>query len=220
MLPDAQIKHAVLQELAWDTRVKETEVGVEVDRGVVTLTGTVDSYAKKLAAQEAAHHVVGVLDVVNNLHVHAFGQGTGSDTELAHRVRQTLEWDVLVPDHQITSTVEDGWVTLAGQVEVWNQREEAERAIRFLAGVRGVTNLITVTPQQITPYEVRRTLQAALERRAVREAARIQVAVTGGTVTLSGRVQSWFEKRAILGAIRHAPGVEAVDDHLRIEPVR
>ena len=220
MLPDAQIKHAVLQELAWDTRVKETEVGVEVDCGVVTLTGTVDSYAKKLAAQEAAHHVVGVLDVVNDIHVHAFGQGEGSDTELAHRVRRTLEWDVLVPDQQITSTVEDGWVTLAGQVDVWNQREEAERAIRFLVGVRGVTNLITVTPQQITPQEVHRTLQEALERRAMREATRIQVAVTGGTVTLSGRVQSWFEKRAILGAIRHAPGVEAVDDHLCIEPIR
>jgi osmotically-inducible protein OsmY len=98
--------------------------------------------------------------------------------------------------------------------------EEAERAVRYLAGVRGVSNLISVTPQPITPYEVRRTLQAALERRAMREAAHIQVAVTGGTVTLSGRVQSWFEKRAILGAIRHVPGVEAVDDHLCIDPFR
>jgi osmotically-inducible protein OsmY len=193
---------------------------VEVDRGVVTLTGTVDSYAKKLAAQEATHQVGGVLDVVNHIHVQAFGQEEGSDTELAHRVRQTLAWNVLVPDHQITSTVEDGWVTLAGQVDVWHQREEAERAIRFLARVRGVTNRITITPQQIAPQDVRRTLHAAIERRALREAAHIQVSVVGGTVILAGRVQSWPEKRAILGAIRHAPGVEAVDDHLRIDPVR
>jgi len=219
MKSDAEIKRAVLQELTWDTRVKETEVGVEVDRGVATLVGSVDSYAKKLAAQEAAHHVAGVYDVVNDLQVKALGPGACSDTELAHRVRRTLEWDVLVPDHQITSTVEDGWVTLEGQVEVWNQREEAERAIRFLARVRGVTNRITITPQQIAPQDVRRTLQAALERRALREAAHIQVSVVGGTVILSGQVQSWPEKRAILEAIRHAPGVETVDDHLRIEPV-
>jgi osmotically-inducible protein OsmY len=218
MKSDAEIKHAVLQELAWDTRVKETEVGVEVDRGVVTLVGSVDSYAKKMAAQEAAHHVAGVYDVVNDLQVQALGPGACSDTELAHRVRQTLAWDVMVPHTQITSTTEAGWVTLEGQVEVWNQREEAERAIRYLAGVRGVTNRIKVTTQPITPQEIQRLIQEALERHTPRDAESIRVEVDEGKVTLSGRVSSWQEKRTIIEVVSHARGVEVVYDCLYVGP--
>src|SRR5262245_26051214 len=102
---DSQIQQEVLQELKWDTRVEETEVGVEVDQGVVTLTGTVSSYAKRLAAQEAAHRVIGVLDVANDIQVKVPGGLTRTDTEIAQAVRRALEWDIWVPDGRIQSTI-------------------------------------------------------------------------------------------------------------------
>ena len=130
MKSDAQIQQEVLRELKWDTRVEETDVGVEVDHGIVTLTGTVSNYAKRLAAQEAAHRVRGVLDVANDVEVRIPGSLARTDTEIAHTVCRTLEWWVQVPDERIQSTVMDGWVTLEGIVDFYYQREEAERAVR------------------------------------------------------------------------------------------
>jgi osmotically-inducible protein OsmY len=146
---DAQIHQDVLRELRWDSRVEETEVGVEVDQGVVTLTGTVASYAKKLAAQDAAHRVTGVLDVANDIHVRVPGSPGRTDTEIAQVVRRALEWDVEVPHTRITSTVADGVVTLAGEVDRLSEREDAARAMRYLEGVRGITNLIVVRPPTV-----------------------------------------------------------------------
>src|SRR6185503_5079431 len=117
MKTDTQIHHDVLEELKWDSRVDETEVGIEVDKGVVTLSGTVTSWAKRMAAAEAARRVVGVLDVANDIKVKVPGGLSRTDTEIAQAVRQTLQWDVFVPDEQITSTVTDGWVSLDGTVE-------------------------------------------------------------------------------------------------------
>ncbi|MDH3603126.1 MAG: BON domain-containing protein [Candidatus Tectomicrobia bacterium] len=217
MMSADDIKHAVLRELAWDTRVEVAEVGVEVDESIVTLSGTVSSYGKKLAAQEAAHRVASVHDVVNAIEVQALGAKARSDVDLAQMVRHILEWDVLVPDEGITSTVDNGWVTLEGTVEVWAQRDEAERAVQHLAGVQGVTNQITVAAPPLDSQDMRLAIQDALWRRATREANHIEVKVEGGQVTLSGRVQSPQEKRAILGTISHAPGVSAINDQLRIE---
>ena len=216
---DEQIQQEVLRELRWDTRVEETEVGVEVDKGVVTLTGTVSSYAKKMAAQEAAHRVSGVLDVANDVHVKVPGGLRRNDTEIAQAVRRALEWDALVPQEHIRSTVSDGWVTLAGAVEYLREREDAERAVRYLLGVKGVHNKLVVNPVKVAPKDVRIVIEEALERRADREADRIDVKVSDGAVTLSGYVHSWGEKRAILGAVSHAPGVLTVKDQLRISPV-
>jgi osmotically-inducible protein OsmY len=213
---DSQIQQDVLRELKWDPRVEETDVGIEVDEGVVTLTGNVSSWAKKFAAQEAAHRVYGVLDVANDIAVKAPGTLPVTDTDIAQAVRQTLEWDVFVPHEQITSTVSNGWVTLAGNVELWNEREAADRAIRNLHGVRGVTNTIVVTPPKANSLEVRRAIEGALERRAEREAKKIHVEVSDGTVTLTGTVQSWQEKDAVASAARFTPGVQSVDNQLRI----
>jgi osmotically-inducible protein OsmY len=213
-----EIKHAVLRELAWDTRVEVAEVGVEVTEGVLTLTGLVSSYGEKMAAQEAAHRVACVHDVVNAIEVQALGVKARSDVELAHMARHVLEWDVLVPDDGITLTVDNGWITLEGTVQVWAQRDEAERAIQHLAGVQGMTNLITVAAAPLKSQDVRLAIQDALWRRATREANHIEVSVENGQVTLSGRVQSAQEKRAILGTIRHAPGVKAIHDQLRVSP--
>jgi len=216
---DTQIHHDVLEELKWDSRVYETEVGVQVDGGVVTLTGTVTSWAKRLAAQEAARRVIGVLDVANDINVKVPGGLVRTDTEIAQAVRRTLEWDVFVPEQKITSTVTDGWVTLEGTVERWSQREDAERAVRNLTGVKIVVNKITVTPAKPVTGDVRKAIEQALERRAEREARQIGVDLRDGTVTLTGPVHSWAERKSVLAAARFTPGVRAVEDHLRTEPV-
>jgi osmotically-inducible protein OsmY len=215
---DTQIHHDVLQELSWDSRVDEKEVGVQVASGIVTLTGTVTSWAKRVAAQEAAHRVIGVLDVANDITVKAPGGPAPTDTDIAQAVRRALEWDVFVPDDKITSTVTDGWVTLEGTVDTWSQRTDAERAIRNLAGVKFVVNKLMVTPTKVTG-DVQKAIEQALERRAEREARRIRVDVRDGTVTLTGPVHSWAERKSVLAAARYTPGVSAIEDHLRTEPV-
>ena len=216
---DTQIHHDVLEELKWDSRVDETEVGVQVTGGVVTLTGTVTSWAKRVAAQEAARRVIGVLDVANDLKVKAAGGFSRTDTEIAQAVRQALEWDVFVPNEKIASTVTDGWVTLEGPVERSTQREAAERAVRNLMGVKMVVNKITVTQPKAVTGDVRKAIEQALERRAEREARQIGVDVRDGTVTLTGPVHSWAERKSVLAAARFTPGVRVVEDHLRTEPV-
>jgi osmotically-inducible protein OsmY len=203
--------------LRWDSRVNETGIGVTVSKGVVTLTGVVTSYAKKLAAQEAAHRVGGVLDVANDIQVVRSDDLALTDTEIAKAVRHTLEWDVFVPDKHIRSTVSDGWVTLEGEVETYGQREDAERAVRRLAGVVGVRDLIVVEQPLIEPGEVREVIEDVLERRADRLADRIRISIDDGEVTLSGDVRSYAEKRAVIGAVSHTRGVFSVRDHLLVQ---
>lgn len=215
---DAQIHKDVLAELRWDPRVDETEVGVEVDAGVVTLSGTVDSWAKRMAAAEAAHRVAGVQDVANNVKVKPRGATTPTDTEIAQAVRRALEWDVFVPERDIKSTVSDGEVRLEGTVPTWSQAEAAERAIRNLAGVRSVVNLITVEPPKIEAGDIRKAIEGVLERRAEREARRIRIDVNNGVVQLSGTVHSWAERQAVYSAARFTPGVRSVDDRLHVDP--
>jgi osmotically-inducible protein OsmY len=214
---DAQIHHDVLEELKWDSRVDETEVGVQVASGVVTLTGAVTSWAKRVAAQEAAHRVIGVHDVANDIKVKTPGGLTRTDTEIAQAIRRSLEWDVFVPEEKITSTVADGFVTLDGAVDRWSQRYDAERAVRNLTGVKFVVNKITVKPSKPVPEDVRKAIEQALERRAEREARRIRVDVKDGVVTLMGAVHSWADRKSVVAAARFTPGVQMVEDRLRTE---
>ena len=211
---DPEIHHDVLEELRWDSRVDETEVGVEVDKGVVTLTGTVPTWAKRVAAQDAAHRVAGVLDVANDITVKVPGGLARTDTEIAQAVRQTLQWDVFVPDERITSTVADGRVTLTGTVDWLSQSDAADRAIRNLTGVKAVVNLIKVKTRRPAPAGVRAAIERALERRAERDAGHVTVVVHDGVVTLTGPVHSWGERRAVVGAARGTAGVRAVEDEL------
>jgi osmotically-inducible protein OsmY len=216
---DGAVQRDVLRELAWDPRVEQAGIGVEVRHGVVTLTGTVSSWGKRLAAEEAAYRVAGVLDVADDIEVKIPGGLARTDAEIAEAVRHALIWDVFVPDQRIRSTVTNGWVTLDGQVDFWAEREDTERVVRNLMGVRGVTNRIavTVTPPRELPADVRRAIEEALGRRAHRHAGRIRVDVAGSRVALSGRVRSWEERRAITGAARLTPGVETVEDQLEID---
>src|SRR5688572_30137255 len=218
MKKDTDIKQDVIKELKWDTRVDETEIGVSVSAGVVTLTGTVSSWGKKLVAGEAAHRVVGVLDVANDITVKLAGSYARTDTDIARAVRSALEWDVFIPDDQIRSTVSQGWVTLEGEVSCYSHRSDAERAVRNLTGVRGVTNQILVASTTVDPQRIRDALEAALQRHATRDAKRIAIDINEGRVHLTGAVHSISEREAVLGAAKASPGVRAVVNHLRIEP--
>jgi osmotically-inducible protein OsmY len=215
---DRDLKQRILRELKWDSRISWASINVEVTDGVVTLAGTVPSYAQKIAAQKAAHRVGGVLDVANDIEVRPIDRFSRTDSEIAGAVRNALEWDALVPNELIQSTVSDGLVTLEGQVDYWRERTDAERAIRQLAGVVGVINKITIRKQPVNEKQLREEIEFALERRADREAERLRIEVHDGSVDLWGRVHSWQEKRAVIGSIAHAPGVTHLQDHLRIDP--
>lgn len=215
---DAQIKADVLDELRWDSTVDETEVGVQVKNGIVTLTGGISAYPKKLAAVDAAHRVHGVLDVVDDMRVKVPTIWERTDQELAGAVRGTLTWDVLVPDDRVASTVSGGVVTLQGNVPTWTQRYETERAVRRLTGVKGVVNQITVGAAPMDSGQIKREIEEALERQTEREARRIGVSVRDGVVTLTGTVRSWAEKNAIARAASCSPGARRVDDKTTVDP--
>jgi osmotically-inducible protein OsmY len=215
---DEHIRREVMNELGWDSRISDAEISASVEDGVVTLLGVARSYAAKLAAEKAAHRVRGVLDVANDIEVKVNGREARSDTELAHAVRRALEWDALVDGERIRSTVSDGWVTLSGSVNVLSQRDDAEQAVSNLAGVRGVINRIEVCGERLDAEVVREGIEGALERRAARGAKHIEVSIVGDAVTLSGKVDSFLEKRAVLGVVRHTPGVHTVNDGLEIDP--
>jgi len=214
---DEAIRRDVIHELRWDPRVQDTPIGVAVHDAVVTLTGTVSGYGTRAAAAEAAHRVLAVRDVANDIVVEVRPGLGRTDTEIAQAVRRMLEWDERVPDDRVTSTVSEGRVTLEGTVETWSEREDAERIITTLAGVQGVVNKIRVTPPPADSDEIRHVIEEVLARRAERHARRIRVEVTDGTVTLSGPVETWADRRALVGAARLTRGVRDVDDRLTVE---
>jgi osmotically-inducible protein OsmY len=215
---DSELRDQVLRELTWDTRIQEAKVGVSVHLGVITLSGTVDSYAERLAAQEAAHRVAGVRDVANEIQVRIPGGNIRTDEDIARAVRYALEWNVLIPADAITTTVADGWVTLEGTVGSWRQRLDAESAIRYLPGVKGILNKIHVVAPEVGAESLREAIEAALERRAEREAKHLHINVEGSKVTISGKVRTWADLQAVLGTVSHAPGVREVEDNLEIDP--
>ena len=215
---DGQLERDVEHELEWDSRVDANYITVEVDQGVVTLTGIAATYAQRIAAQVAAHRVVGVLDVVNDLKIQLPARLMRSDTQIAQAVRHTLEWDVSVPDQDIHTTVSSGWVTLEGQVRTWHEYDAVERAVRHLTGVLGVRNMLQVATPEIPDDVVRDEIEQALERRADRRAKHIGVEVlSGNIVKLTGTVHSRAEHEAIVGAARYTPGVNGVEDSLTWE---
>jgi osmotically-inducible protein OsmY len=212
---DVQLRDDLLAELKWDTHVQPTEIGVEVKDGVVTLSGTVDSWAKRMAAKDAAHRVAGVLDVANDVIVHTQASPGRTDAQIAEQARCALEWDVFVPHEKIHTTVSGGVLTLEGEVVTATQRADCERAVRNLLGVLAVVNQIKVR-SSIRSDEVQRAISSALMRHATREAERMHVDVTDGTVKVVGKVDSWAEREAVLGAVWGTRGVRAVDDRISV----
>lgn len=214
MKTDMQLHTDVLAELAWDPRVNEKEIGVAVKDGVVTLTGSVANYADKWSSERAVERVADVRAVANDLKVNIPATASHSDTEIAHQVVEALAWDIRVPNDKIQSAVTNGWVTMTGSAEWGYQREAAERAVRNLVGVRGVTNSIKVTPRSTSASDVSVKIKTALERRADRTAEHINVETFDGIVTLKGSVPSFSERRAAEAAAWSAAGVREVRDEL------
>jgi osmotically-inducible protein OsmY len=210
---DEEIQRDVLAELQYDARVQPNEIGVAVKDGVVTLTGVVDSYAKKWAAEEAAHRVRGVKAVANEIEVRLSSSDERSDTDIAAAVVHALEWDAFVPIEKLDVTVSKGWVTLRGEVEWQYQREDAERVVRRVSGVKGVTNLIVVKPR-VTPSELKQKIEHALIRNAELDAQRITVEAQGSKVILKGTVRSWTERQEAERVAWSAPGVTSVENRI------
>lgn len=212
---DTNLRADVLDELKWDPSIREKEIAIAIKDGVVTLGGFVDTYAQKLAAERAVKRVSGVKAISEQLEVKLSHGLERTDTELAHRVLDAMRWDVEIPDERLKAKVENGWVTLEGEVD-WNfQREAADRAIRYLGGVKGLSNLIGVKPQ-VKEKDVAKRIKDALRRHADREADRIMVAATGGVVTLDGKVDTWTERAEVEQAAWSAPGVSRVEDRLLV----
>ena len=215
---DEAIQTDILEELKWDTRVQPNEIGVTVKDGVVTLTGWVDSYLKKMAAEEAAHRVPGVKAVANDIEVRLPGFAERTDTDLAAAVLGALRWDAAIPAGKVDVTVSQGWVTLKGEVEYAFQKRDAERAVRRLSGVKGVSNLIVVKPQ-VFPSDLKQQIERALVRNAETDARNITIEVEGSKIILRGTVRSYAEKQAAEDTACSAPGVSEVDNRIVISPM-
>ena len=192
---DLSIQEDVLEELKWDSRVRANEIGVAVKDGIVTLTGWVDSYLKKMAAEQAAHRVQGVKAVANDIEVRLPSSSERTDADLAAAVLNALRWDAFIPAGKLDVTVSKGWVTLKGEVEFEFERRDAERAVERLSGVKGVSNLITIKPR-LSPTDLKQKIEKALVRNAETDASHITVEVQGSKVILRGTVHAYAEKKA------------------------
>jgi osmotically-inducible protein OsmY len=217
MRNDSQLRQDVLDELKWDPSINEAAIGIAVKDGVVTLSGVVDSYAQKYRAEKAAERVTGVRAVADEVHVKLPSSRERSDTDIARAAINALDWDIEVPDQSVRVRVDEGWVWLEGTVEWQYQKTAAERAVRYLTGVKGVTNLMQVKPKKVSTADVSQKITEALRRTAEHDAEGVIVDVADGHVTLRGKLRSWAERVDAERAAWSAPGVTAVEDRILIE---
>lgn len=216
MKTDDQIQEDVISQLKWEPFLKSSEIGVFVKNGVVTLSGQVDTYSKKLAAEKAVRKISGVKAVAEDIHVAYSPPADKTDTEIAEAVVNVLKWHTAVQQEKIQIKVEDGFVTLTGEVDWEYQRSGAVFAIADLSGIKGINNFITVKPV-VVAADIKGKIRAALERNASIDALRIAVEISGHTVILKGKVRSLAEKDDAKNAAWGAPGVSFVEDRLEVE---
>jgi osmotically-inducible protein OsmY len=217
MQNDSEIQKDVTSTFKAEPSLRDDDVAVGVRDGIVTLAGFVDSYADKWRAERIASQVKGVRAVVNDIQVRLPSASQRPDPELARAVVDALRWNILVPHDRIQVVVEDGWVTLKGEVDWFYQKEEAEHTVRNLTGVKGVSNLITLAAKP-TPTDVKKRLVEALQRGAQLDAERITVEIDGHKAILRGTVRSYAELKDADRAVRHVPGISEVENHLTVDP--
>jgi osmotically-inducible protein OsmY len=215
MKTDTELKQAITAEFEWEPSIRAPEIGVAVRDGVVTLAGTVDTYAQKFAAERAVERVAGIRAVAEELEVISTGEHKKTDPDIARAAANTLLWDVEVPTDRVKAIVQDGWVTLEGAVDWYFQKAAAERAVRNLVGVKGIVSRIEIKPPTVNTFQVKTDIEAALRRAAVVDAKAIRVETSDRTVTLHGTVRSLAERDDAERAAWNAPGVHLVKDELQ-----
>ena len=215
VMTNLKLRQDVLDELEFEPSVDAAGIGVAVNDGVVTLTGHVSTYAEKVAAERAAKRVSGVRAIAQEITVRYLGEKKLSDDEIAKRALNILQWDVSIPN-KVKVTVENGLVTLTGEVDWHYQKAAAEAAIQKLGGIATVFNNIKLKQPMVKVSDIKSKIENALKRHAEVEAGAISVTVSDGKVTLNGKVDSWDEKQAVETAAWSTPGVHAVEDHLRV----
>ena len=217
MKTNSQIQKDVYEELKWDPRIDDAEIGVSVLDNVVTISGYVPNYAEKLAAQEATRRVSGVTAVVDDIKVKISGSFKRDDQDIAKSALNALEWHVWVPHQDIKVIVQEGWITLSGIVEWDYQRKAVESAVRYLSGVKGVLNNISLKPT-IDIKDVKERIEKAILRTAHEDINNIKIVAADSEVRLTGSVSSWAERSNAEAAAWSALGVNKVKNELKIQP--
>jgi osmotically-inducible protein OsmY len=216
-MTDKDLKQHVQSALDWEPSLDASDIGASVDERAVTLRGSVASYAEKVTAERVALRVYGVKAVVNDIVVRLASGFERTDTEIAQAAVAALNWNTIVPNDRVTVTVTNGWLTLNGTLDWQYQKDAAERVVRDLTGVKGVTNSISLQPR-VKTIDVRDKIEAAFKRSAEIDARRINITLADGKVILSGNVHSWSERQEAERAAWAAPGVTHVEDRLTIVP--
>jgi osmotically-inducible protein OsmY len=215
MKTDIQLQADVTAELKWEPSINSEEIGVEVKDGIVTLAGHVGSYAEKVDAERATMRVSGVKALAVEIDVKLAGSSTRTDADIARSVDNVLQWTTYLPKDALKIKVESGWVTLSGELTWEYQRQAAVSAVRYLMGVNGINDQLVIKPKVSAPV-IKADIEAALERRAQRNANKIAVAVHGTDVTLSGHVHSWSERQLATHTAWGSPGVRSVVDNITL----
>ena len=216
MYDDKDLQQAVMYELEWEPGVRASDIGASVKDGVVTLTGLVDSYPEKLSALQATKKLSSVRALADEIEVRLSGDSKRSDADIARSAENILDWNITVPNTRIKLTVANGWITLEGIVDWQYQRLAAEKAMRHLAGVRGISNQILLVSKP-TPTELKSRIEAALERSAKADAKGIKVKILDNKVILSGNVHSLSERDEAERTAWAAPGGCEVENHIWVE---
>jgi osmotically-inducible protein OsmY len=220
MKTNEELRKDVMEQIGWTPELRSvaTEIGVAAKDGVVTLSGIVDSYWKKVAAEQAAQKVSGVKVVASDVIVKITGLGMRTDTEIAQAIRNALRWNSIVDEEGIDVKVDGGWVYLTGEVEWRFQKDSIQRSVENLTGVSGVSNAITLKARPIDTKQIKGKIASAFHRSATLDAAAISIEASGTTVNLKGKVRSWAEKREAETIASAAPGVVTVDNYIEVDP--